>query len=216
MVASSAKISRPRRWLALACNSAGARADRLGESLDLRCSFSPRGFCPRRSNFLHRSRLDGRCGGKGKPLSAGLPAGIKQTMTLHLIKLCVGAESVADLRAWTKMRQVARRGRPRPCHEDDSQAARTARRRLALLGDQGPDFRASETGRRRTFVNSAGVKRCALQLDDEVIALRPRPHRAFQGWRYSTDRSPARPGSAGAAAEMPEALRRELSALRLL
>ena len=26
-------------------------------------------------------------------------------MTLHLLKLCVGAESVADLRAWTRMRR---------------------------------------------------------------------------------------------------------------
>jgi hypothetical protein len=68
------------------------------------------------------------------------------------------------------------------------------------------------------FVDSAGVKRCALQLDDEVVALRPQPHRAFQGWRYLTpaDAPPDLDSVAAGLDEMPEALRRELSDLGLL
>ena len=45
-------------------------------------------------------------GGSGGVRSARLAAGLKQAMTLHLLKLCVGADSVADLRAWTKMRRA--------------------------------------------------------------------------------------------------------------
>ena len=68
------------------------------------------------------------------------------------------------------------------------------------------------------FVDSAGVKRCALQLDDEVVAVRPQPHRAFQGWRYLTpaDAPPDLDSIAAGLGEMPEALRRELSDLGLI
>jgi hypothetical protein len=68
------------------------------------------------------------------------------------------------------------------------------------------------------FMDADGIGRCRLWLDGAVIAVAPRPMRAFQGWRYYEAKSAppdideAQPGFA----EMPDALRRELAGLGLL
>ena len=36
----------------------------------------------------------------------------------------------------------------------------------------------------RPFVDKDGVGRCRLVLDPKCVPVRPRPYRAFQGWRY--------------------------------
>ena len=64
---------------------------------------------------------------------------------------------------------------------------------------------------------SDGIGRCKLWLDGAVVAVAPRPMRAFQGWRYyegelAPDLDETQPGFA----EMPEAMRRELAGLGLL
>jgi hypothetical protein len=140
-------------------------------------------------------------------------------MTLHLLKLCVGAESVADLRAWTKMR----RSRGAGVH---AHVTRMFPKRAEELLDGGSLFwviKGQISARQKLigiepFVDSAGIKRCALQLDDEVVAVRPRPHRAFQGWRYfePAEAPPDLDSAASGLAEMPEALRRQLSDLGLI
>jgi len=56
-------------------------------------------------------------------------------------------------------------------------------------------------------------------LQPKVIAVSPRPMRAFQGWRYYADKdAPPDLGKAAAAsvAAMPEPMRRELRDLGLL
>lgn len=140
-------------------------------------------------------------------------------MTLHLLKLCVGAESVADLRAWTRMR----RSRGAGVH---AHVTRMFPRRAEELLDGGSLYwviKGQISARQKLigvepFVDSSGVKRCALRLDDEVIALRPRPHRAFQGWRYfePAEAPPDLDAAATGLAEMPEELRRQLSELGLI
>jgi hypothetical protein len=140
-------------------------------------------------------------------------------MTLHLLKLCVGADSVADLRAWTK----ARRTRGTGVH---AHVTRMFPRRAEELLDGGSLYwviKGQISARQKLigvepFVDSAGVSRCALQLDDDVIALRPRPHRAFQGWRYfdPAEAPPDLDAAATGLAEMPEELRRQLSELGLI
>ena len=68
------------------------------------------------------------------------------------------------------------------------------------------------------FVDSDGIGRCKIWLDGTVVAVAPRPMRAFQGWRYyqAKDAPPdideAQPGFAA----MPEVMRRELASLGLL
>ena len=62
------------------------------------------------------------------------------------------------------------------------------------------------------FVGDDGIRRCRLWLDPDVAAIRPRPMRPFQGWRYfANEDAPADLAAAGAgAADMPEELRRAL------
>ncbi|MCW2276237.1 DUF1489 family protein [Rhodoblastus acidophilus] len=139
-------------------------------------------------------------------------------MPLHLLKLCVGIDSADDLRRWTLLRAQNNPGlvhahvtRMRPSRADEIldggslywviKGQISVRQRLIGLED---------------FVDSAGVRRCALQLDDEIVAVAPRPCRAFQGWRYLKPADAPPDLLAGAGADMPEDLRRELSALGLL
>ena len=68
------------------------------------------------------------------------------------------------------------------------------------------------------FMDKDGIGRCRLWLDGEVVAVAPRPMRAFQGWRYyaAKDAPPDLDESQRGLAEMPETLRRELAGLGLL
>jgi len=145
-------------------------------------------------------------------------------MTLHLIKLCVGADSLADLRRWmaARMNEAKRRGAPlRHAH-----VTRMTPKRAAEILDGGSLFWVikGQIGARQRivgiepFVDSDGIGRCKLWLDGAVVAVAPRPMRAFQGWRYYEARNapPDIDESQPGFAEMPEALRRELASLGLL
>ena len=145
-------------------------------------------------------------------------------MPLHLIKLCVGAESIADLEAWIAERaseRVRRGGKPRSQH-----VTRMAPTRAAELVDGGSLYwviKGQLCARQRLveiepFVDTDGIGRCRLWMDREVVPVRPRPYRAFQGWRYLTDKDapPDLAKSGLGAAEMPEELRRALGELGLL
>ena len=145
-------------------------------------------------------------------------------MPLHLIKLCVGCDSVRDLQDWIKQRlkEKRRRGeKPEHIHR-----TRMMPKRAAELTDGGSLFwviRGEIACRQRIravrpFRDKDGIGRCGLVLDPKVVLVAPRPFRAFQGWRYLTakdaprDLAEAAPG----AAAMPEKLRRELSQLGLM
>jgi hypothetical protein len=69
------------------------------------------------------------------------------------------------------------------------------------------------------FRDKDGIGRCRLVMQPKVIAVSPRPMRAFQGWRYFTEDS-APPdltkSAAASVASMPEPLRKELRDLGLL
>jgi hypothetical protein len=145
-------------------------------------------------------------------------------MPLHLIKLCVGTESIADLEEWVDERvaeRVRRGGAPRSQH-----VTRMIPTRAAELVDGGSLYwviKGHLAARQRLleiepFTDADGVGRCRLWLDPEVAPVRPRPMRPFQGWRYFADAdAPPDLVAAGAgAAEMPERLRRELGELGLL
>ena len=145
-------------------------------------------------------------------------------MTLHLIKLCVGADSLADPREWMAERMAeAKRRRSPPRH---AHVTRMAPKRAADLLDGGSLYwviKGQIAARQRMlevepFMDSDGIGRCKLWLDGAVVAVAPRPMRAFQGWRYFEAKSAppdideTQPGFA----DMPEALRRELAGLGLL
>jgi hypothetical protein len=145
-------------------------------------------------------------------------------MTLHLIKLAVGADSIDDLRQWmaARMRDAKRRGAAaRHAH-----VTRMAPKRAGDLLEGGSLYWVikGQIAARQSlvavepFIDSDGIGRCRLWLDGDVIAVAPRPMRAFQGWRYYEAKSAppdideAQPGFA----DMPDALRRELAGLGLL
>jgi hypothetical protein len=145
-------------------------------------------------------------------------------MPVHLIKLCVGADSVKDLEEWIalKLKDKRKRGeKPEHIHR-----TRMVPKRAAELTDGGSLYwviRGEIACRQqlrdvRPFRDKDGVGRCGLVLDRKVVLVAGRPFRAFQGWRYlaakdaPADLDRAAPG----AAAMPEKMRRELRELGLM
>ena len=145
-------------------------------------------------------------------------------VALNLIKLCVGCDSVADLRQWIEQRlkQRLKRGLSR----EHMHRTRMVPKRADELCDGGSLFwviRGEVLCRQRfvdvrPFVDKAGVSRCYLVLEPKLVLVEPRPWRAFQGWRYLASENCPRDLDrvAPGAKNMPEAMRRELRELGLL
>ncbi|MFO1144264.1 MAG: DUF1489 domain-containing protein [Amaricoccus sp.] len=135
-------------------------------------------------------------------------------MTLHILKLCVGCESVEDLVAWQAERAAERRAAG-----DDSRPFHVTRmwpRREAEVVAGGSLYwviKGLVLVRQRILAlerreGGDGIARCAIRLDPEAIRTLPQPRRAFQGWRYlRPEDAPRDLGAAAAlAAEMPPQL----------
>lgn len=145
-------------------------------------------------------------------------------MALHLIKLCVGCDSVKDLEDWIreKLKRTKKSGRAR----EHIHTTRMTPKRADDLLDGGSLYwviRGQIMCRQRLiavipFVDTEGVGRCRLGLEPKVVLVEPRLFRAFQGWRYLEAKSAPRDldRAAPGAAAMPEQLRRELRELGLL
>ncbi len=146
-------------------------------------------------------------------------------MALHLLKLCVGPATIEDLeeRIARNRDDALRAGRdPVTTH-----VTRMVPKRAAAISGQGSIYwvikgtlccRQAITAI-EPFTDTDGIGRCRLVLDPIVVPVNPRPCRPFQGWRYLTARSAPsdltiREGDE--LADMPEALRRELSILGLI
>ncbi|MBD9372489.1 DUF1489 family protein [Rhizobium sp. ARZ01] len=145
-------------------------------------------------------------------------------MALHLIKLCVGAESIEDLREWVSKRALlAIAAGIEPC---STHTTRMIPKRVEDLLDGGSLYwviKGQVQARQRlldlrTFKDADGITRCDLVLGPEVIETEFQPKRAFQGWRYlKGEDAPRDLKSLDAGnAEMPLELRRELAELGLL
>jgi hypothetical protein len=105
---------------------------------------------------------------------------------IHLLKLCVGAESVEDLTDW----QQGERHRWPP-----GQAIHVTRmwpRREADVLEGGSLYwviKGVILCRQRivdlvAVTSEDGISRCALHLDLDVVRTEAAPRRPFQGWRY--------------------------------
>jgi hypothetical protein len=67
------------------------------------------------------------------------------------------------------------------------------------------------------FTNEAGIKHCAIVLDDNLIETAAYPHRAFQGWRYlAADKTPPDAKTGGNSDALPEDMAMELRDLGLI
>ena len=144
-------------------------------------------------------------------------------MPLHLIKLCVGADSVQDLETWIKQKLKALKKGARREHIHTTRMVPKRANELTSGGSLYWVIRGQITCRERIldirpFTDKDGIGRCRVVLDGKLVLVEPRPRAAFQGWRYlemkeaPRDLSRAAPG----AARMPEAMRRELRELGLL
>ena len=103
-------------------------------------------------------------------------------MALHMIKLCVGAETIEDLVEWQRTREPGDRWIMR---------TRQTPKRAAELLDGGSLYRVFKgiilCRQRILAVDTVGegvTARCEVTVDPEVIRVAPTPRRAFQGWRY--------------------------------
>ncbi|MGA2125620.1 MAG: DUF1489 family protein [Xanthobacteraceae bacterium] len=145
-------------------------------------------------------------------------------MALHLIKLCVGCDSIKDLQDWIRetLKDKKRRGqKPEHVHTTRMMPKRGAE--LTAGGSLYWVIRGEVLCRERILavrpvVDKDGISRCQIALDGKVRPTEPRPCRAFQGLRYLSAADAPRDldRSAPGARHMPEALRRELRGLGLL
>ncbi len=162
--------------------------------------------------------------GGGSPFAARLHSFGNTHVALHLIKLCVGCDSVKELEDW--IREKLRDRRKRGLSREHMHRTRMVPKRADELRDGGSLYwviRGEVMCRQRLidirpFVDKEGVGRCHLVLEPKLVLVEPRPWRAFQGWRYlaSTEVPRDLDRAAPGARNMPEALRRELRELGLL
>ncbi|SFA84858.1 hypothetical protein SAMN05421688_1129 [Poseidonocella pacifica] len=105
---------------------------------------------------------------------------------IHLVKLCVGAESIDDLLHWQASgRSVSSDGMPRHV------TRMWPKQETALLNGgsifwviKGIILARQPILRLEEVVREDGISRCGIVLDRNVVQTRPAPRRPFQGWRY--------------------------------
>ena len=142
-------------------------------------------------------------------------------MGLHLIKLCVGAESIDDLANWQERRRRERKKRGEKC--ETFHVTRQTPKRAAELLNGGSIYwviKGQISVRQRLLelrpVVRDGGPRCALVLDHKLVPVARRYHRPFQGWRYLTEKDAPRDLRAGEVSKLPEKLQAELASLGLI
>ena len=140
-------------------------------------------------------------------------------MALHLIKLCVGCDSVEDLAEWIEFRieEKKKAGEPLEHHH----VTRMVPKRIPELLDRGSLYwvvkgivqvRQKLTDI-RPFVDKDGISRCRLVLEPKPIRTEWQPKRPFQGWRYLLAKEAPRDLRRGKGDNLPPALSAELAEL---
>ena len=118
-------------------------------------------------------------------------------MTVHMVKLCVGADSVDDQQQWVDRKSKANREAGLGNVHDH--VTRMRPRREGELLDGGSIYwviKGVILVRQRIigFEQRTGldeIERTAILLEPKLILTEPQPRRAFQGWRYlSADDAP--------------------------
>lgn len=111
-------------------------------------------------------------------------------MTLHLVKLAVGCEGIAHMRAFQEARYqgLEVKGRTGEIWHRTGIRPRRAEELLAGGSIYWVVKRAVQVRQRilelRQVACQDGVERCEIILDPELVQTRPQPRRPFQGWRY--------------------------------
>jgi hypothetical protein len=106
-------------------------------------------------------------------------------MTLNILKLCVGADSVEDLVQWHE----AHAHIWKPGTTEHVTRMWPKREAEVLEGSLYWVIKGVILARQRILglserIGADGIRRCALVLDAEVVLTEAAPRRPFQGWRY--------------------------------
>ncbi len=108
--------------------------------------------------------------------------------TIHMVKLCVGIDSVEHLQDYRA--RMRAKGAPDPPRH----VTRMWPRREAELLNGGSLYwviRGVIQARQRILrldevIGEDGIRRCGIIMDPEIIRTTAAPRRPFQGWRYLT------------------------------
>lgn len=111
-------------------------------------------------------------------------------MAVHLLKLCVGASSVADMEDWVARRAGENlRAGLGPVTQHTTRMF--PRRRDDLLDGgslywviKGAVMIRQRIVDLRSVTGGDGLERCEIVLDRTLHPTQAQPRRAFQGWRY--------------------------------
>jgi hypothetical protein len=143
-------------------------------------------------------------------------------MTLHLIKLCVGCDSIENLAEW-QQRRLAELKRKRKPLELIHVTRMTPKRADELLkgGSLYWVIKGQIAVRQRLLelraVTKGGLPHCGLVYEPKLVHVIPRYCRPFQGWRYLAAKdAPIDARMIKGGKHLPPQLRAELAALGLL
>ena len=155
-------------------------------------------------------------------------------MTVHLVKLCVGIESIDELVAWFDS-EDCKKARKRKGLKSPNEHAHWTRMKPKRLEEVLDDGSLYWVIRGRICVrhpilrlddvqDEKGNAYCAFVYEPKMILVETRPRRAFQGWRYLEEEDApadladqrAALRAARAEADLPAKMVAELKALGLL
>ena len=138
-------------------------------------------------------------------------------MTLNLIKLCVGVSEMSEMKSWVTIAKgngevldhVTRMFPRRKSEIVPGGSLYWVIRGLILCRQQIADL--------VPITGADGIERCQIVFKPQIIAVRPTPRRAFQGWRYLTaEDSPIDMPRSAVTQDLSEEMRIELAALGLI
>lgn len=145
-------------------------------------------------------------------------------MTIHLLKLCVGVDSVEQLESWQTQR-IARAERELGRRVTWHVTRMVPKRREEVLDGGSLYWVIKGQIRARQVIHdlreerdSEGRRCCVIEMQPALIRVTPRNHRPFQGWRYlEPERAPGDLGDEpDGVEEMPDWMVAELKELGLL
>lgn len=133
--------------------------------------------------------------------------------TLHLIKLSVGPDSLADLAAWQnqrlpeKLMHITRHKPKRAAEILDGGSIYWVVKSVIVARQQILEFRD---------VTKDGIASCGIVYGPTLIPVHNWPRRAFQGWRYLDAKDAPPDHTHGANDDPSDTLRQDLAALGLI
>ena len=145
-------------------------------------------------------------------------------MTVHLVKMAVGIDSLDHLAEVQKQRRAklkAERGKAILIHKTRNTPKREAE--IVKAGSIYWIVKGFIRVRQRILGFEKGISRegkpfCEIRLDPKLLRTVPLPHKPMQGWRYleDADKPADLTGKAAEAEEMPPEMMMKLRELGLL